>query len=103
MRGAGISATCTVTVEDSVDISRTSVDAIPDQMLRVGYLSVPSIHVRYDGVELVEGIDYTKTFANNRAVGKAQVTIVGKGGFVGTRTVSFNITPMNIASTGALG
>ena len=44
------------------------------------------------GVTLVEGVDYTVTYTNNKKVGKkAKVTITGMGGYTGKITKTFEI------------
>ncbi len=41
--------------------------------------------------DMVEGTDYTVTYANNVNAGKANVTVVGKGKYQGTLTYQFDI------------
>ena len=40
---------------------------------------------------LVNGTDYTVTYANNVKVGTATVTVKGKGNYTGTITLTFMI------------
>ena len=48
-------------------------------------------------IRLEEGQDYTLSYKKNKAVGKATVTIKGKGNFKGTvKDVEFEIAPQNI-------
>ena len=42
---------------------------------------------------LTEGTDYTVTYKNNKAAGKATVTVKGMGQWEGTKSVSFTIKP----------
>ena len=42
---------------------------------------------------LKKGTDYTISYKNNKAVGKATVTITGKGAYTGTVTKTFKINP----------
>lgn len=42
---------------------------------------------------LKKGVDYTVSYKNNTKVGKATVTIKGKGAYTGTITKSFKINP----------
>ncbi|MEA5019619.1 MAG: hypothetical protein VB027_04550 [Gordonibacter sp.] len=40
---------------------------------------------------LVEGTDFTRTYANNAAVGTATVTLVGKGNYTGTLPLTYSV------------
>lgn len=42
-------------------------------------------------VKLVQGTDYTVEYANNINIGKATVTIIGRGEYLGQKTVEFEI------------
>ncbi len=53
----------------------------------------PKITVKLGGKTLKEKTDYTLTYKNNRAVGKASVIIKGCGSTSGTVTKSFKILP----------
>ena len=44
---------------------------------------------------LVEGVDYTITYADNKKVGVAGVMVIGKGNFSGSRIMSFKIRPQD--------
>ena len=56
----------------------------------------PTITVTNGGKPMTEGTDYTVTYLNNREVGKASAEIVGKGCFVGSKTVEFDIIKISI-------
>ena len=49
--------------------------------------------------QLLLGTDYTASYKNNVNVGTATITLTGINNYSGTREVSFNIIPANIAST----
>lgn len=49
--------------------------------------------ITYGSLTLTKGKDYTISYSNNKAVGKAKVTITGKGNFSGKKTVTFKINP----------
>lgn len=51
----------------------------------------PSVTVKLGGKNLVKGTDYTVKYTNNTKVGKAKVSIVGKGCYKGTINKSFTI------------
>ncbi len=55
---------------------------------------VPTVAAKVNGqlVTLVKGTDYTVKYENNIKVGKATVTITGKGNYTGTITKTFTIT-----------
>ncbi len=52
-----------------------------------------TVKIKVDGktVTLVNGTDYTVTYANNVKVGTATVTVKGKGNYTGTITLTFKI------------
>ncbi len=52
------------------------------------------------GTALQEGEDYELTYSNNRNVGNAKMTIVGKGAYFGTLTKSFKIVPYSLETGG---
>jgi len=56
-----------------------------------------NLTLTYNGIELVEGVDYTLTYKNNVAVGIASVTITGKGNFRSSTTVQFKIKGKDIS------
>ena len=76
-----------------------SVDDVPDQTW-TGEAIEPSVTVTYHSElwgdkELVEGTDYTLSYANNVNVGEATITITGVGEhYAGTMEVNFNIVPV---------
>ena len=53
----------------------------------------PSVTVKNGSAKLILGTDYTVSYKNNKAVGKATVTIKGKGAYTGTVTKTFKIFP----------
>lgn len=68
----------------------------------------PTVSVKYKGVELVNGQDYTVSYKNNKAVGTATITITpvvktirtdvtgNITGFTGTVTKTFKIVPKRV-------
>jgi hypothetical protein len=52
----------------------------------------PPVTVPAGDQTLAEGRDYTVSYANNTAVGKASVTVTGMGKYTGVKTVEFSIT-----------
>lgn len=52
-----------------------------------------TLTVKLGSKTLAEGTDYTISYKNNKAIGKAAVTIKGKGKYTGTITKTFKICP----------
>ena len=72
------------------DVSRASVDAIPDQTFTGSPLE-PRPAVRLGGRTLSEGTDYALSFGGNEGIGTATVTVTGKGAYTGAKSVTFRI------------
>lgn len=60
-----------------------------------GKAQTPSVALTYNGNALKQDVDYTVEYANNVNVGTATVTITGKGIFMGTTSLSFEIGKAN--------
>lgn len=56
-----------------------------------GKVKKPAVKVTFEGKKLKKGKDYTISYSNNKKVGKAKVTIKGKGKYSGEKTIKFNI------------
>ena len=52
---------------------------------------------------LKAGTDYTVSYKNNKAVGKAGIIITGKGNFTGKKTITFRIVPKGTSIRSAKG
>lgn len=62
-----------------------------------GYAIKPNMTLK-DGVnELKEGKDYTASYKNNKKIGIAKMTLVGKGNYTGKQEIQFTIKKRNIA------
>ncbi len=61
----------------------------------------PSPVVTADGHPLVEGTDYSLSYADNVEVGKATITIAGIGACTGTLPVTFVVRPRKVTLTSA--
>ena len=57
----------------------------------------PAVTVKYGSKALKKGADYTVSYKNNKAVGVATVTVTGKGGYTGTKKLTFKILPRAVA------
>ena len=64
-----------------------------DRYAYTGKAIKPDVVMKVGGTKLVKGTDYTLTYKNNTAVGKATVTVKGKGRYTGSKNVSFMIIP----------
>ena len=58
-----------------------------------GKAQKPAPTVKENGVTLTKGTDYTVTYKNNVKVGKATLTVKGKGAYEGTVSKTFKINP----------
>lgn len=76
----------------SADIASQSFASLPS-MTCTGKALTPSLSVKnaVTGKALVAGTDYTLAYANNVAVGKATVTVTGKGNYTGSVIKTFTI------------
>ena len=73
-------------------IAAASVNVKPiGELVYTGAAFEPLVTIKDGEKALVEGTDYTVTYANNTAVGTATVTITGKGNYTGTLTATFAI------------
>lgn len=53
----------------------------------------PAVVVKADSTVLTEGTDYDVKYSSNKAVGKARVTVTGKGMYEGELSRTFSIIP----------
>lgn len=65
-----------------------------------GSQKTPGVTVRVGTVNLRKDVDYTVAYTNNVNVGKASVTITGKGNYIGAITRTFDINPKGTSLTG---
>ena len=77
-------------------IANVSIAGIPVQDY-TGNAVTPVITITDGGKILKEGTDYTVTYSNNTAEGKASIKIIGKGNYSGSKTVSFEIAQLDLA------
>ena len=74
------------------DISKAVVAEIEPQEY-TGSPVTPGLAVEWDGIALTEGVDYTLAYSDNVGPGTATATITGRGSYVGTKAVTFEIVP----------
>lgn len=75
-----------------IPIADCTITEVSDQVY-TGKAIEPKITVKYSKTKLTQGTDYTLSFADNKDVGKASVTVTGAGKYLGKKTGTFNINP----------
>lgn len=85
-------------------ISQCSVSTVSTKTY-TGKAFKPGITVKYDGVTLKAGADYSLVYQNNTKPGTASIILKGKGNFNGSKIVKFQIkmapvTGVKVASAG---
>ena len=61
------------------------------ELVYTGSFVEPQCEVKLGGSTLAKSTDYEVEFANNIEIGKATLTVVGKGNYAGSKSVTFNI------------
>jgi len=82
-----------------ISIKKCAITGIKDAVY-TGKSIKPAPVVKYNGKKLVKGTDYTVKYANNKAVGKATVTITGVGKYGESVSKTFKINPKAVALAG---
>ncbi len=54
-----------------------------------GSPKTPSVIVKLDGKTLIQDTDYTVSYSNNTDIGRAEVSVIGMGDYIGSQTTSF--------------
>ena len=72
-------------------LKKAAISGVADKVYN-GKEQTQTIAVSLNGKTLTEGTDYTVTYADNKNVGKATVTVTGKGAYTGTVKKNFKIT-----------
>ncbi len=92
----------TPSVSDSKKISSLKITS-PKSQTYTGKAKTPDVTIKDGDYTLKKGTDYTLTYKNNKKIGKATVTIKGKGKYTGTKSVTFNIVPKKVALKSSKG
>ncbi|UKK59469.1 hypothetical protein L6470_00205 [Prevotella communis] len=71
----------------------------PTEYVYDGTEKKPTVTVKDGSAVLVEGTDYTLTYANNINAGTAKVTATGKGNYACTKTVEYTIKKADVTMT----
>ena len=64
-----------------------------------GKAQKPNVTVKNGSLKLKKNKDYTITYSKNKNIGKAVITIKGKGSYTGKKKLYFNIVPKKTALT----
>ena len=70
---------------------------LPESLVYTGSDIMPEPVITVNGRRLVKDVDYTLTYSNNSTVGTAYVTVEGCGIYNGSRTIPFEITPVDVS------
>lgn len=82
---------------DGTKITKAKLSSIPNKTY-TGKAIKPGVTLTYNNKKLKKNTDYTVSYSNNKKIGKATITIKGKGNFYGTRTKTFKILPKKVSS-----
>ena len=82
----------------SKSVSSLTVSKISDKAY-TGKALKPDVTIKDGDKTLTKDTDYTLSYKNNKNIGKATVTITGKGSYTGTKTVTFKIVPKKTTLT----
>ena len=80
--------------EDAKELSTLTTNiSKSDEYIYNGEEHTVTVEIKDGSKKLAEGTDYTVTYTNNKNAGQATVTVEGKGGYTGTITDNFTISP----------
>jgi hypothetical protein len=74
-------------------VSKAKISGLKTSYSYTGKAVKPSITLKLSGKTLKKGTDYTVSYKNNKQIGKATITIKGKGIYSGKVTKTFKIVP----------
>ncbi len=93
--GSGVKATCTVKVTKP-SVAKAKVTGIAAKTW-TGKALTQAITVKIGSTALKKNTDYTVSYTNNKNVGTATITIIGKGNYTGKLKKTFIIKPKGTA------
>lgn len=78
-----------------VDVAYCTVAMNANSFVANGNAQTPTVKVTYKGLALKENTDYTLTYSNtsSKTAGTYTITLTGKNGYSGTRTLTYTILP----------
>ncbi len=85
---------------EKVNISKCTVTLSKTSFVNNGSTQKPTVTVKYNSTTLKLNTDYTLTYSNSNSkdVGTYTVTVTGKNGYTGTKSVSYKITAASASS-----
>ncbi len=84
----------------AVDVSKLKVSLSATSYKYDGNKKTPTVVAKYGSTTLKKDVDYTVTYPSSRtAPGLYSVTIKFKGGYAGTKTLKFKITPATVSAS----
>lgn len=84
--------------ESGCDISSCTISEIGDVYYTAGGAK-PFPEIKNGSTILEVGRDFTVSYSDNKSVGTGYVTVTGKGGYTGSKEISFSIKQRNISDT----
>ena len=90
------SRTVYLTISKRILISRVTVEKIADMTYAAGEECRPELSLSWQGKKLEENRDYSVAFLNNQNIGKATVILIGKGNYIGSRSLNYEIVGCDI-------
>ena len=90
---SGIADTYLVANPNPDDLSNATISGLAASYAATGLNLTPEPTVAIGGTTLTKGKDYRVSYAGNRKVGTATVTVTGIGAYSGTKTATFEVTP----------
>ncbi len=87
------SSYCSITSKKTKNSIASASVSCSSKLIYTGSDLKPTPTVKYSGKTLKSGTDYTVTYSNNKNVGIADMTIVGKGDYAGKKSFKFYIVP----------
>ncbi len=70
--------------------------AAAEKYAYTGKAITPDVKLKNGSTTLKKGTDYTLTYKANKAIGKATITVTGKGNYTGTAKCTFQIVPKKV-------
>ena len=83
------------------DINNSSISVANQKY--TGQPLTPDVNVSMNYNNLIKNIDYTVSYSNNTNMGIGEITVNGKGNYVGSKTISFKIVEDNELNIHAIG
>lgn len=83
----------------AIDVGTLTVSLSKETFNYNGKVQVPKVSVKTNaGKALAEGTDYTITVNSGKKVGNYSIVVTGKGGYTGSKTLTYQVIPKNATS-----